>query len=406
MDWDALTADDLIAFASLAECYVHQNRIEEARGWLTPLLELDPANAEFHAVMGLVCYRQGEWDAAEDHLLQALALKDPFPQAYGYLGHLEGVRGNFDQQGRLYRHALAQDATIPATQMAMGMWLMRHGQWRRGWALYEGRLGTPGFREGHGDYPGLRRWAGEPLAGRTIIVTPEQGLGDGFMAARYLRNLVQTGAHVWWAVGPGVKPLAQACREALGLAGVLAFGDLIPEADYQVSILSLPHLTNDPVPRWDGPYLPIPLAPVAGRVGYVYAGNPKLVNDRHRSIPRELFMRMVGQGWVSLQVGDGFQPRDWLETAELVATCERVVTVDTAACHLAGAMGVPVTLLSPANGDFRWGRTTCPDWYGPTFKLVRQQRLGDWGSVIDGIVSRETPCRSDAGRLDTSTVRT
>ena len=59
-----------------------------------------------------------------------------------------------------------------------------------------------------------------------------------------------------------------------------------------------------------------------------------------------------------------------------------VISVDTMPAHLAGALGVPVWTLLPAEADWRWmeGRDDSP-WY-PTMRLFRQARGGAWAPVI------------------------
>jgi len=59
-----------------------------------------------------------------------------------------------------------------------------------------------------------------------------------------------------------------------------------------------------------------------------------------------------------------------------------VISVDTAAAHLAGALGLPVWIALPYSPDWRWflQRHDSP-WY-PTARLFRQQRAGDWDEVI------------------------
>jgi ADP-heptose:LPS heptosyltransferase len=79
--------------------------------------------------------------------------------------------------------------------------------------------------------------------------------------------------------------------------------------------------------------------------------------------------------------------RDFLETAEIVAGLDMVVSVDTSVAHLAGAMGKPVFLLLSAFGvDWRWqiSRETSP-WY-PTVRLSRQERAGDWRATLERVV--------------------
>jgi ADP-heptose:LPS heptosyltransferase len=59
-----------------------------------------------------------------------------------------------------------------------------------------------------------------------------------------------------------------------------------------------------------------------------------------------------------------------------------IVTSDTAAAHLAGALGVNVWVALPAAPEWRWleQRGDSP-WY-PTMRLFRQQKVGDWASVF------------------------
>jgi ADP-heptose:LPS heptosyltransferase len=79
---------------------------------------------------------------------------------------------------------------------------------------------------------------------------------------------------------------------------------------------------------------------------------------------------------------------DFSDTAALIMELDLVISVDTVAAHLAGALGKPVWILLPFHPEFRWlrGRADSP-WY-PTARLFRQAHNGDWGGVI-GQVSRE-----------------
>jgi ADP-heptose:LPS heptosyltransferase len=63
-----------------------------------------------------------------------------------------------------------------------------------------------------------------------------------------------------------------------------------------------------------------------------------------------------------------------------------VISVDTAVCHLAGALGVPTWTLLAFGGEWRWmmEREDTP-WY-PTMRLFRQKTRGDWPEVVQRLV--------------------
>jgi ADP-heptose:LPS heptosyltransferase len=62
-----------------------------------------------------------------------------------------------------------------------------------------------------------------------------------------------------------------------------------------------------------------------------------------------------------------------------------MISVDTAAAHLAGAMGIPLWVLLPFNADWRWPPfSRSSPWY-PSARLFRQTCCGDWKNVIDNV---------------------
>jgi hypothetical protein len=164
------------------------------------------------------------------------------------------------------------------------------------------------------------------------------------------------------------------------------------------------------------PYLRVPVdrlakwrerlgEPRSLRVGIVWAGSPVHKNDHNRSIAFARFASLLSvpaAGFVSLQtelgpaeacalgrernvIHLGPELRDLADTAAVISLLDLVVSVDTCAVHLAGALGKPVWALLPFTPDFRWllGREDSP-WY-PTARLFRQLRIGDWESVLERV---------------------
>jgi ADP-heptose:LPS heptosyltransferase len=70
------------------------------------------------------------------------------------------------------------------------------------------------------------------------------------------------------------------------------------------------------------------------------------------------------------------------DTAALIHSLDLVISVDTAAAHVAGALGVPVWLLLPFVADWRWLRDRDDSPWYPSMRLFRQSKRGDWDSVL------------------------
>jgi hypothetical protein len=140
-------------------------------------------------------------------------------------------------------------------------------------------------------------------------------------------------------------------------------------------------------------------------VGIGWQGNPRYPWDRYRSVPLTCFAPQAGVEGVrliSLQKGPGAEQvrsvagrfhvhelkgldaegGSFLDTAAVMKQLDLVVTSDTAAAHLAGALAVPVWVALSGIADWRWlhFREETP-WY-PTIRLFRQKELGNWDGVF------------------------
>jgi len=78
---------------------------------------------------------------------------------------------------------------------------------------------------------------------------------------------------------------------------------------------------------------------------------------------------------------------DFADLAAAISLMDLIISVDTSAAHLAGALGKPVWTLLAHPPEWRWmeGRSDSP-WY-PTMRLFRQSTPGDWSGVIDQVAA-------------------
>jgi len=288
------------------------------------------------------------------------------------------------------------------------------GDMRQGWERFEARLKIPvEFRPQRTfEQP---TWTGGSFAGKTLLLWPEQGLGDTLMTLRYLPLVKALGGRVILETQPELKDVAATCD---GADGVISTDEPLPSFDLQASLLSLPYLFRTELASIPSviPYLKVPqqvvhrqalqeaLAQATGtrRIGLVWAGGPGHARDSERSMAAASLAPLAilpGVTWFSFQVGREELPPlpnlvslapllgSFSDTAYALKSMDLVISVDTSAAHLAGAMGIPTLLLLAFQPDYRWmlDRDDSP-WY-PTLRLYRQPAYGDWATVLQQIVA-------------------
>jgi hypothetical protein len=285
------------------------------------------------------------------------------------------------------RTALALDPTRADSRYSLATVLLALGQYGEGFELYESRHDVPSFKNPKPKIP-FPEWCGEDVAGRRLLIWPEQGFGDQIQSARFAPVLKGLGATVTLLCAPAlVRLFSELGVEVVAASGAIEF----PDPDYWVMCESITgRLGATPETLPNEPYLPsvlISRTPGPLRVGLATKGDARHINDAHRSlsVADAGRLRDIPCEIVSLHLEDS-GAKDFKETAELIAGLDLVISVDTAVAHLAGALGKPCWILIPAfNTDWRWMRNRSDSPWYPSVRLFRQEIAGDWGPVLGRI---------------------
>ena len=387
-------------------------RIDEALLAYDRALVLDPQFAEAHNNRANVLQKLRRYEEAVASYERALTINPVFAEVLNNRGNALAALGRHREALQSVGQAIAVSPDYVNAQWNEALLRLRLGDFAGGLEKYEWRWKRTHGPKTQRHYP-QPLWLGQPpVAGKTILLHHEQGLGDTIQFARYAPLLVERGARVVLEVQPPLKPLLSSLGEGIT---VLGNGEPLPAFDLHCPVMSLPlAFRTEPasIPA-RVPYLAAPaerlaqwrdrLPPRMGlRVGLAWSGSTVHAADRDRSMALAQFgplLQMPNVTFVSLQkdLRDGdvefaaSQPRlldlrehlgDYGDTAALVEQLDLVISVDTSVAHLAGALAKPVWVLLPLCPDWRWliGRADNP-WY-PTARLFRQPRVGDWESVI------------------------
>jgi tetratricopeptide (TPR) repeat protein len=320
----------------------------------------------------LALQREGRLDEAEVLYRPILGWRPDWTA--GNLGMLLRTTGRLEEAEAMLRMALAADPQNLALQHSLGLTLLQRGQYAEGWRLYEARHALRNWPS-----PPFPHWQGESLAGKRILVVGEQGLGDQILLSRFVPLLAPQAGEVLFA------PQAPLVR----LMAPLHTIELAPkdwgavEVDYWTALASIPRWLEAGPADAPASYLAWPAATRApSGTGLMLQGGPQNANPRRVPGPD------VARAIRGLAAFTDLDPevtgaRDFAETAALVTGLERVVSVDTAVAHLAGALGKPCLILLPRPaGDWytNWHDDLTP-WYASA-RTIRQSRPGDWTGVL------------------------
>ena len=423
----ALMPNYVEAHNNLGNLLWKQGQPEQAAAHFEQALAFRPNYAAAHNNLGNVLVGQGQLQQAAARFRQALALRPDLAETHKNLGNVLLSLGNIDEAADHFQRALALRPDHAEAHLGLAVCYLVEGDYERGWATHEGRPSMPKPAPPHS----LPRWTGEPLAGRSLLLLSEQGLGDTLHFVRYARLLKEQGARVVLAAQPALGRLLAAYRDVDELL-ILGPTDKLPSLDFYLPLLSaryvlrtdaatipcdVPYLSADPglTEQWRNE-----LAAIDGfKIGIAWQGSRDYRFDRWRSIPLADFAPLAalpGVRLISLQKGFGseqiaavdfplldFSGRldevagPFMDTAAVISNLDLVVTANTAIAHLAGALGAPVFLALQFSPDWRWllGRDDSP-WY-PTMRLFRQTVFGRWPDVFQRIAAAVQALQSERG---------
>ena len=406
------------AYYNLGLALKKQQQFEKAVLNFKHVIKLTPDDADAYYNLGNTYEALGRHEAAVENYQLAINKNGAFAGAFNNLALVLKAMGRIDEAIVDLREAVRLQPGLAEAHWNLSLALLVKGEFEEGWKEHEWRF-LRGKRSTIYPHPfGIPLWDGTSFAGKRLFVHSEQGFGDTLQFIRYLPMVKRRGGTV----------LFETFRPLLGILNSFPGIDELVETspdryhaescDYYVPIMSLPMLFATDIPTIPSniPYIfadPIKveqwktrISKKGYKIGIVWAGKPGHENDKNRSCELEHFLpltKIPGTVIYTLQKGDaGCQVksmggiiknmvnvahdlRDFSDTAAAIENLDLLISADTAAAHLAGAMGKLVWTLLPYAPDWRWllEREDTP-WY-PTMRLFRQPARGDWGAVFDKV---------------------
>ena len=426
----------------------HADKLADAEGLYKTLLSYFPNQVEILTTLGILLLQQGRSEAGIQQLKKSLSVNPSQPAAlYNMAVELQKLtrldealacynqtlrlnpndinalinRGNTLKDLKQYKEAIASferalalEPNIPSAHWNKALTHILLGEYKKGWKEYE--WGWQCGERGKPRQYSQPTWLGaEPIAGKTILVHPEQGFGDLIQFCRYVTMLEKLGAKVMLEAPASLVELMQSLSPTLT---VIKEGDVLPAFDGVCPVMSLPlalKTTLETIPA-STPYLNVSDAKkqywqaklgqkTKPRIGIVWSGSMTNQIDNNlcarRNIPLEQLKPLFDLPFEFHVLQKDIRPedkstleslaqlhchqdelKDFADTAALIQEMDVVISVCTSVAHLAGAIGHKTWVLLPYSADYRW-MTNEKDspWY-PSVALFRSEKIGDWSDVV------------------------
>ena len=396
---------------------MRRGRNEEAVAHLRKALSLDPSHGESMVNLATALRESGREEESRSEMRAVESKLDAVGLAR--LATLYTRIGDSAKSIELAERAIAASAHLHNAHATLATQLLRTGELERGWReyLYRPTRGDEVIRQViRGTYPPPLPSA---LAGRDILILPEQGLGDMLFFLRYAKPLADAGAKLHtMRLDERLVPMVMRALaidvwpddHPVGDAAIVVWaGDL--------ALFSRPLTGSDVCPPLALPPLPGRVArmrerlgPAKGpRIGVAWrAGTaPSPALGRKRVLWKDIGPSMLGEAlagvpaqFVSIQRRPGEGATDEFSGAlgagvvdcadvnedledmlALLSLLDDYVGVSSTNVHLRAGLGRGGRILVPYPPEWRWQAAGRSPWFGD-FGIYRQAVDGDWQQAL------------------------
>jgi tetratricopeptide (TPR) repeat protein len=408
---------------NLAVLYQSMYRYADAESRYRKVLDLQPGHTAALNNLGLVLMAQSRLDEAVEAFTSLLQMRPGEGDAMRNLSSVFREQNRLDRAEEQLNSVLSADPeNISARQDRSLVWLQK-GIFDKGWDEYEWRNAGVDVSQ-RWPFP---NWKGAKSTESTVLVYPEQGIGDEVMFSSCVPDLTCVAGQVILVCNERLESLFQRSFPAVSVMGRrldqgASWLERLPRVDAQISIASLPKFfrrrKEDFQTAGNGAYLLVdPDALDKWRYRYGVLGNGLTVGlswrgghisntQLKRSIPLVQWgdvLRVPNVHFVNLQYGDcageleavrqhyAVSISDWNDSDPLadmddfaakIQALDVVLSIDNSTAHLSGALGAQTWILQPFSPDWRWIPEQEGSYWYPSMKQYRQATPGQWDAVL------------------------
>ena len=386
------------------------NEFDQAKSYFQKAVQINPYHEEAWNNLGSILYLLEKTDECFAPLQQAISIAKDYADAHFNLAQslLRKAIESYQSQSK------KQSFSLDSSGKELDDYPFAHNDFQNGFKAYEWRWESDQFPSHIQDSPG-KKWKGESLTDKKLLLISEQGYGDILFFVRYVSKLPEC-----YLILLTHKQMLPLLSDYPGIDQIITDGDPIPDVDYHIPLGSLPHALMPDLEKviFNHPYIQAPLTikdhikkqinPFRDmtKIGLVWASGGVNQHMDKRTYGLKNFSALFeldNVHFFSLQKGPRADDlRDFSDapvtdmqndienfedTAAIISQMDLVITTDTAVGHLAGAMGKKTWIGLQFSPGWPWGETGVESCWYKNHRLFRQNQPDDYMAVVQKMKS-------------------
>ncbi len=281
-----------------------------------------------------------------------------------------------------------------------GMRDLYEGNFEDGWKLYEFRRSAL-----NNLYPNIKKWNGETLKEKKILVYNEQGIGDCIQFSKYLFPLTKHCKNIDFLVNDKISGMFNKNFEEIKICSKENIN--LKEYDFKIPLGSLLKFFYKEINNYSESliYIDKNLSEEFKKeidksnlnIGIIWSGSMYGPREPYSSIPLSKMEKILDldANFYSLQNEIRDSDKDAYEKSKInkfghlsfnqipsfINNLDLIISTDTSFLHLAGSINKQTWGLLPLNTDWRWGKFYDLNPYKNT-KIYKQKNFDNWDEVL------------------------
>ncbi len=392
-----------IILNNLIRAYLQNRDLENAKNYLDKAKDIDPNYEEYNYNKAEYFFLIFEFEKATEILKKQISEKKDIKNNL-LLCRIYFNQGKKEEGNQLIEKFYKENPDNIQIKNFIGIRYLCEGKFEKGWTFYE-------FRKQNLDdqFPFIKKWNGENLDNKRILVYSEQGIGDAIQFSKLLLRLKMLCKEIHFLINEKLNGIFK--EDQSGIKILTAINPEIVKYDYKITLGSLNkyfykdmnHIRDSLIKTDENKVEKFKKKLINFdqlNIGAAWSGAFTGMNAEFRAIPFSKFKDLLtlNANFYCLQKDIWDRDTQLFDKSNIhnfgnlllndltsfIQNLDLVITSDTSILHFSASIGKETWALLPLDYDWRWGKIL--DYFKyDNLRIYRQKKFNNWNEIVSNV---------------------